>query len=432
MSLTALVWAAMYTVALFGALANPMFGLFGYLLEYFERPSLYWWGKELPDLRWNFTMGAVATAAYLLRRTSLPRFPREATITLGLMVLQAINTTIVTMWAVNPTLSWRWSVAYWKLVVTFMLFSGIVRTPMSLNLVILFQMIGAGYWGWDAMDSKRTRGRLEGVGSGDTLNSNTLAAHLLTIIPLIVIFAATKRPKWMRGVAIVALPFVINLLILCNSRGATLGLACSGLAALFLVRKGLRSRVMLAGAAAAVAVLLLADQQFISRQETISSPEDRSAQTRLDLWRGALRLVADYPLGAGGRGFHILSPRYVPQLEESNDGEGRSSHNTYIQISAEWGVQGLALFVAMVGYTFYLLQRVRRERMANDTVYFSSLGIQLGLIGTLVSAFFSNRFYGESIYWMCGLATALYAMGPTAGEEPELQKRDIQVRPAAA
>src|SRR5690606_6625253 len=158
--------------------------------------------------------------------------------------------------------------------------SGIVRTPQALDLVILFQIIGAGYWGWDALDNRRVRGRLEGVGSGDTQNSNLLAAHLLTIIPLAILFAFKKKDAlWMRVTAIVALPLIINLLILGNSRGATLGLFMSGVAALFLVRTGLRKHVIAGGLVAAIAVVALADPQFISRQQTITGAEDNSAQS---------------------------------------------------------------------------------------------------------------------------------------------------------
>ena len=275
----------------------------------------------------------------------------------------------------------------------------------------MFQIIGAAYWGWDALDARRVQSRLEGIGSGDTANSNLLGAHLLTILPAIVIFILMKgKPMWMRVVALVSAPFVVNLLVLTNSRGSTLGLLVAGAAAFILVRRGLRTRVALIGAAAGLALFVLADEQFIARQQTITSPSDSSAQSRLALWRGSLDMLVDYPLGAGGRGYHFLSPRDVPELQDSNDGEGRSSHNTYIQVAADWGIQGLALFVAFIGYILVLLHRVRRERSTTDSIYFVSLAMQLGLIGTLVAAFFSNRFFGESIYWLGGLSTALYQM----------------------
>jgi putative inorganic carbon (hco3(-)) transporter len=433
-SLTALVWALLYGIALIGALMNPLFGLFGYLLEYFQRPALYWWGDELPDLRWNFTIAVATGVAYLIRRGSLPTPPRQTWVPLALMLLQAINTTLVTQFfAVDPDLSLRWSTQFWKLVVTFALFSGIVRTPRALDLVIMFMIIGCGYWGWDALDNRRVRGRLEGIGSGDTQNSNLLAAHLLTIIPLMILVAAMKKkPAWMRVVAIVATPLVINLLILGNSRAATLGLLVAAAASFVLVRSGLRKHVMMGAMAAGLALFLLADQQFIERQQTISSADDNSSQSRLDLWRGSLGMIADYPLGTGGRGFHVLSPRYVPELQETNDGEGRSSHNTYIQVAADWGLQGLALFLALIGYTFVLLHRVRAERAETDWPYFVSLGLQLGLIGTLTAGFFSNRFFGESIYWLCALATSLYCMTQPSQSEAEARQQTREPAPAAA
>ena len=411
MSVTVIVWVALYLLAIVGALANPLFGLFGYLLEYFQRPDLYWWGKPLPNFRWNFIIGAVATAAYFLHRGTLQPFQRHTMVPLVLLILQAVNTSIVGFWAVSPEMNLKWSIQYWKLVVTFMLFSEIVRTRRSLDLVILFQIVGAAWWGWDGLDAKREQTRLEGVGSGDTLNSNLLAAHLLTIIPLGVLFAITKRPTWMRAAAILGTPLILNLVVLANSRGATLGLLASGASSLFLVRRELRKRVVLLGFAGLFALWVIADPQFIARQQSTVSADDHSAASRLELWGGALQLIKDYPLGTGARGFHRLSPQYVPTIQvDKDDGEGRSAHNTYLQIAAEFGLQGLALFVAFICYTFKLLQCVRRERASVDWPYYASLGLQLGLIGTLTAAFFSNRFFGESTYWICGLSLALYRM----------------------
>jgi O-antigen ligase len=124
--------------------------------------------------------------------------------------------------------------------------------------------------------------------------------------------------------------------------------------------------------------------------------------------------VRDHPLGAGGRAFHILSPRYVPEVIARNAAvEERSSHNTYVQLGTEWGVQGIVLWLAFIAATLVLLHRVRRITPQNDWYFYRSLAIEVGLIGTLTAAFFSNRLYGESIYWLCALAFALYRMQAT-------------------
>jgi len=55
-----------------------------------------------------------------------------------------------------------------------------------------------------------------------------------------------------------------------------------------------------------------------------------------------------------------------------------------------------------------LCHKVRRLARGDTDFFYRSLAIQVGLISTLTAATFSNRFLGESIYWMCGLAFALY------------------------
>jgi O-antigen ligase len=167
-------------------------------------------------------------------------------------------------------------------------------------------------------------------------------------------------------------------------------------------------RVAGVAAAGALAVLLLADPQFIARQATTVSADDNSAQSRFTLWAGGVEMIKDYPLGLGGRGYHALSPQYATNTEELK-GKERSSHNTYIQVATDWGIQGLVLFLAFIGVTIRILHRVRRETIS-DWLFYRSLAIEMGLIATLLAGFFSSRFYGESIYWLGALAVSLHRM----------------------
>ena len=89
---------------------------------------------------------------------------------------------------------------------------------------------------------------------------------------------------------------------------------------------------------------------------------------------------------------------------------------TLIQTAAEWGVQGLILFVGFLVVTFWSLHRVRKESSGPDWFYYRSLAIELGLIGTLVAGVFSVRFYGESIYWFAALSVVLRRMPRHPGD----------------
>ena len=58
------------------------------------------------------------------------------------------------------------------------------------------------------------------------------------------------------------------------------------------------------------------DPKFIERQSTIQNYEDSSATSRIELWRGALNLIKDYPLGVGAGGYEVLNPNYATEVVE--------------------------------------------------------------------------------------------------------------------
>jgi hypothetical protein len=110
----------------------------------------------------------------------------------------------------------------------------------------------------------------------------------------------------------------------------------------------------------------------------------------------------------GGGGFEYLSPVYIPQIVANHDGEHRAVHNTWLLIATEWGVQGFVLFLGLIGSSLLMLNRMRKMARDHQDIYYRSLALQVGLISTLTAATFSNRFLGESIYWLLGLSFALY------------------------
>jgi putative inorganic carbon (HCO3(-)) transporter len=268
---------------------------------------------------------------------------------------------------------------------------------------------GAGWWGWEAyIDPERDAGRLLNVGSSDTLNDNQAAGHLLTVLPFVMLFAFFVKDKRLRGLAIVAAPLVVNTFILCNSRGAMVGMVVALVCTLFLAKKGHRRRMVYAAAAVVFMFFMLADQQFITRQQsTINYEQESTAQNRISNWGAGLELLKDHPFGTGGYGFNHLSPIYAANTAGERSTGRISPHNTLILISSEWGIQGFIIFVGFIGATFKMLHRVRRET-ADQATYYRSLAIQIGLIGTLAASVFSDRLYGESIYWLCALAVVSY------------------------
>jgi hypothetical protein len=125
-------------------------------------------------------------------------------------------------------------------------------------------------------------------------------------------------------------------------------------------------------------------------------------------------MIRDHPFGGGGRTFHILSSRYLSaEFLERTDAEEKSPHNTFIQLATDWGVHGFALYSGFMIATLWMLHRIRKRMPGNTWYVYRSLTIEVALIGTMTAGLFSSRAYGESIYWMCALAFALYRIQST-------------------
>jgi len=406
-----IAWLLVYWGGIVLSFVNPIYGLVTYLFEYYLRPSLHWWGKDIPDWRFSLIVSVVALVTYALNKSQLPEQRVKENPALKWLLAFGVNMLFVYPLAVNPQESMDATVLFWKVIALYGLIIGVLRTDWAFNAFVAMHIAGAGWWGFEAWrDPERDAGRLLNVGSSDTLNDNQAAGHLLTVVPFVLLFAFLVKDKRLRALAIVAGPFIINTFILCNSRGAMVGMAVALLCTLILAKSGHRKKMVLATAGVVLAFFMLADRQFITRQQsTLHYEGEATAQNRISNWGSGYELIKDHPLGTGGYGFNQLSPIYAPEVTGGRSTGRISPHNTWILVASEWGVQGMVLFLGFIGATFRMLHRIRKET-TDELSYYRSLAIQIGLIGTLAAATFSDRLYGESIYWLCALAVVTYRM----------------------
>jgi O-Antigen ligase len=415
MSKILLVWLVTYFGGLGLSVVHPIYPLISYLTFYYAPPHVNWWGGMVPDLRFSLLASAMIVISVILKGASLEPLKDPKNPALKWFILLSLNVIVVTVWAVDRSRSWLWTVTLLKLLLLYILIPIAVRTPLHFDMFSGAHIVGATYWGYKAWDDpKRDSGRLKEVGGPDSQNENNAAAHLLTVLPFVAVYGLTVKRRALQAAIAVCGAFIVNVLILCNSRGATLGFLAMVGAAIVLAGRGRRLRLIGVGLAGLVAVAALADPRFIQRQQTTTEAQDASSQGRLIAWRAGIELIRDHPLGTGGRGFHILSPQYIPEIVASHDGEERSVHNTYLHLGAEWGIQGMILWGGFIASTFMLLRRSRQSSKDAPWFFYRFLTIELALLGTLVAGIFSNRLYGESVYWMCALAFALHRMHATA------------------
>lgn len=420
MSLTLLVWCALLATLVVLTLRRPAWGVAVYMLTFFALPAFWWWGRPIAHYRWSLIGGAVLLSAAILAKLARgaerddPQ-PVEVSRLRWLAILILVNATAVhVLLAPNPAIS---EGPYWllaKFVLLFFLIVTVTRTRDDLRIVLLSIVLGAGYIGYECTinDRGRLRGtRLEGVGAPGASEANFLASLMVTVLPVSGAFFLAGRP-WEKLLMLPVAPFMLNVVLLCNSRGAFLALLATGAALLLFAPRDVRKRIMKLLALGAVAAwFLLGDPRIVDRfLTTFSSKEERdsSAQSRLDYWVCGLRMIADHPLGAGGHGFkRVYGPNYIAEdLQVVFD--GRAVHNGFINEACEWGIQGFVLRMAFMGGGLLLLWRSARspDTAGDPFARIVAMSVFAGTVAFLVSCLFIDGLDAEWGYWMVALAVA--------------------------
>jgi hypothetical protein len=416
MSKTTLLWLALYCGSLVATWVDPTYGLVGVFTEYYRRPAFQWWGDELPDLRWNFIVTAVFAASIFIRYNELKPLPRLHKGTIIFVIAFAINLWLVDLLIPIDRVRALDFAQYWSKVALMMplLLILVLRSRRALDWFFIANVVGVAVWGWDAyVDPHREAARLIRIGSGDTLNDNFAANHLLLMLPMAVVLALNGKDRIQRAIGIIGIPFIVNTLVLCNSRGSMVGLAVALGTVPFLAKKGQRAKSIGVGIGMVACLLFLADPQFIARQQSVTNYEqDGSVQGRLEGWREAGRILSDYPIGVGARGFHVLIPRYSRALAERHNDEERAPHNTAIMVMTEYGGQGIVLWLLVYFNVFRMIAQARRAalQLQDPYYYYRVVGLSVGITGSLVASLFSDRLYSEGIYWLIAAALATHRL----------------------
>jgi O-antigen ligase len=426
MSVTALVWAITLAVLVVLALRRPVYGLSAYLLTYFMFPKFWWWGDDLPSLRWNLLTGivlVVATAIHRARiRSDAPVIPGAVW---ALLALLALNATFVHfVLAPDRLISADSYTLMMKFTLLLVLMAFCIEDRSDFRIAMWSMVLGAAYIGYEVTINDRgslSGARLEGIGAAGVQNANQLASLMATLLPLT--GALFLVGSWREKIgAVVVAPLILNVLLLCNSRGAFLATIAGGVVYVIVTGGPARKKATRGLALGGLAIfLLLGDPAIVERFTSIfvsSEERDNSANSRLIFWRAGLEMLADRPLGSGGESFaQVYGARYLGTVQS------RPVHNGFITEAVDWGVQGFALRMLLLGVGSLIGWRVLKARKAAGDVDAVILGACLltGMAAYLGTAVFGDFIDEEWGYWMLGLLLVyarLYATAPDAAARP--------------
>lgn len=398
-----------YVASLIGTFVNPVFGVMGYIFEWGHHPPLFWWGSDWPDLRWSLLISVVLLVSFAFRYGSLKKLITEKfTIWYWLLGWWIVMIYVSKFFAVDDVASWDKVSLLPKLALLYFLIAKTPRIPKHYKWIIwMFLFVAFDFGQIATFEGKNRMLKVSGPGAGD---ENAVSSHVLTAIPFLILYFFEGK-KWEKFAAVISLPFILNLIILGNSRGAMLAVAAMIITGIFVSRGKVRRYFIVGLVVGSAMFLYLTNDQFWERQESISSyQKDGSASGRLKAWAAAFEMLKDYPLGAGGGGFDELNVDYVPEFAARNHGKGQTVHNTFLLVLTEWGVPGFIFFMGFIIHSLIIMLRIRKDAIyTRDPGFYATEGtaLFLGMVGILAAGFFINRPYAEVIYWLSAFAIAL-------------------------
>ncbi len=393
--------------------------------------------SDLPAFGLATTAAAILVAAAWFARLTADRARVAAALRVQRRLLTAVGLLLVWLalslgWAQDPGAAgaelarWCAGAAALAILVTS------VRTPRDAVVIVaalvtgtlvsvLIGLVGGslGSAATTVETATSTEGRLQG-GAGDP---NVLAAY---IVPAVVL-AAALRPLLSGLARSLVAPAVVLLALglgATQSRGGLLAAAAALVAALALMR-GRRMAV----AATAVGVACVAIAYFAAAPgafERLTSAAADRGNGREDLWLVAERMSAENPVAGVGLGnFRVRSGDYVRrpgtlQFVDLVAERPHEVHDTYLQMLAEAGVVGLALFAAFVGAALASARRaaLRFEAAGEAALARLARAVLVADVGLLTAAVFLSIGSRPTFWVLLSLGPVLLGMASTTADAP--------------
>ena len=364
-----------------------------------------------------FYTGVVTLAIYFATQLSLEGNLTARPKEINLVLLIGIAALLSMPMAEDPGGAWKtFNDMLLKVLVIFIVLVNVVRTESRLKLLLLLVLCVSIYLSINAINDYRAgvfaTGALEthdlrigGRIKGLFENSNDLALHLVSMIPIAVVLGISGRNPLKKLIYFGVAALMVAGVTVSFSRGGFIGLVA---ATFVLVRRlGKKNRVMTMGALVFAVILFvgLAPGAFSSRLGTIfNSAADLtgSSSQRTEVLKRSVVVALRFPIfGVGIGNFRHKSPRNL------------ETHNAYTQVAAEMGLTAAVIYVMLLIYPLRRMRLIEKETDGHPDqlwYHYLSIGLQASLVGFMFSSFFGAVAYQWYIYYLVGYAVCLHRL----------------------
>ncbi|MBK8985275.1 MAG: O-antigen ligase family protein [Chloroflexi bacterium] len=248
----------------------------------------------------------------------------------------------------------------------------------------------------------------------DAIHPNIMASLMVLLLPLPLAYVLLHWPRrgvaWWLCLAAAVLPGFI--LLLTKSRAGYLAAVSGVLIVLWLAHRRALALALLGAAAVAILWLLnTTDPTLPTTASSLTNPG--TMQFRLEVWRVALDMLADFPFtGVGIGAFNNVAMRLYPLAENNNPG----AHNIFLQVGVDLGFPGLIVYMALLILLVYLAwTSLQTARQSQDTTLQAMLiGALAGIVAYSAHGLLDNGLWSTQVsfvpWLMFALVTAVHRL----------------------
>jgi probable O-glycosylation ligase (exosortase A-associated) len=383
---------------------SPFWGVFVYYLFAVLRPQ-YLWQWALPDrVPWSLFValatiaGAAGCSLGVLKldpqSDESQRRPHHWCWAHYAVFAFAFWMVVSFVTARNRDASWFYVVEYCKIFLMYAVAAYLIRAERQIWALYVMALVALCYIAYEVNFLYFFYTYLGIYRNGYGGFDNNGAALMLALAVPLCWFAFEGTTRWWRWCYVLLIPIVIHAVLMTYSRGAMLSLIV--ISPWIWWRSRQKTLLGIAGASfALIALPILAGPEIKARFMSIEQNEvDESANSRRAAWRAAWKMAQENPIfGVGLRNSNLYSYAYGADIP------GRTIHNQYLQILADTGFPGLAMYLLLLLAAIFSLHRCRRYfRHRTDVDGRRNLAITNGLECTVLLFMFGSLFLSLELF----------------------------------
>lgn len=372
-------------------------------------------------------VGKVVVAVSFLGWLIAPRVPgnrpavRFIDVTLGFLVFAALLSACFARfqepaWTTFLDLL-RWALIYF-LIGRIVVGSWRQRIFVFLLLLLNLKMAQAAIRGFAAAKAFGLSDQLLakfGVGAGSVgffSNAGDFGVAMCVVWPLAGVLFLGESKKIPRVLLLISFLAFSGAIIVCSSRGAVLAVVIAALAAWTRNPRRLGAAVLFLLFVPGL-IYVLPEASKERYRSALHWQEDKTASQRLALWGAGLRMFHDHPLlGVGPGNFPLNYSQTYANPDE--DPASWVPHSIYIQSLSELGVAGTIPVLLLLLGCFRLNAQTRKHLVKQGSGkrrgfdHFLALGLDMALIGYMVSGAFLTVLYYPHLWVILGMSVGLH------------------------